>query len=109
MKLGELFKIGERIHNGEEGVTPPHDTAPAGAGLSVFEFNINRVDNNTTKYEIMIPNLNKKYLDCGIITRDPKYWRLTPKTRRKRIDENFYISLMKFNEGLKENSNKISA
>ena len=88
MKLGELFKVGERIHYGED----------------VFEFNIKRVDNDTIKFEVMIPNLNKKYLDCGIITRDPKYWQLTPKTRRKKIDDNFYISLMKFTEELKENS-----
>lgn len=86
MKLGELFKIGERIHNGED----------------IFEFNINRVDDDTIKFDTMTSNLNTKYLDCGIITRDPKYWRLTPKTRRKRIDENFYISLMSFNEELKE-------
>jgi len=86
MKLGELFKIGETIHQGE----------------SVSDFNINKIDNDTIKFDLMISNLNKKNLDCGIITKNPIYWKLTPKTRRKSIDKKYYISLMNFTEELKE-------
>ena len=88
MKLKELFKIGDSIHKGE----------------SVIGFNKEIVDNDTIKFDMMISNLSKKHLDCGIITKDPKYWKLTPKTRRKRIDEKYYISLMKFTEEFKESS-----
>ena len=86
MKLKELFEIGETIHKGE----------------NVIGFNKEVVDNDTIKFNIMISNLNKKNLDCGIITKDSIYWKLTPKTRRKRIDEKYYISLMNFTEELKE-------
>ena len=57
---------------------------------------IQRIDSKTIVFDKVVKNLNKRCHESGIITSDPKYWAMTPYKRRQRIDEEFYISLMKF-------------
>jgi len=81
MNIKELFEVGEEIHKGEYG------------GL---DFKIQRIDSKTIVFDKVVQNLNKRCHESGIITSDPKYWAITPYKRRQRIDEEFYISLMKY-------------
>jgi hypothetical protein len=82
MKLEQLFEIGKKISEGE----------------SVSLFKVTQLNEKTIEFEVLKENLNKEYKDCGIITSDPKYWYLTPKTRRRKLSDEVYISLMKFSE-----------
>jgi hypothetical protein len=96
MKLGDLFEIGKRVYEGEEvegfkinrrdpqtieyirGVSPPRDDSPYGAG---------------GKKDTI--NLEKKFIDCGIISCNPDYYKCTAKSRRKYIEEDVYIALIR--------------
>jgi hypothetical protein len=82
MNIKELFEVALEIHKGEYG------------GL---DFKIRRIDEKTLVFDKVVQNLNKRCHESGIITSDPKYWSLTPSRRRKKIDNEFYISLMKYN------------
>ena len=78
MKLEELYKVGTEIHGGE---------------YKDDKFITRRTD--TQVFERTHGNTERKYYDSGIITKDPVYWKMTPKTRRRKIDNEYYISLMK--------------
>jgi hypothetical protein len=69
MKLGELFEIGKKIWAGEE----------------VNDFKINRRDPQTIEYIAKEIDLESRYIDCGIISCNPEFYKCTAKTRRQYI------------------------
>ncbi len=80
MKLGDLFEIGKRVYKGEE----------------VEGFKINRRDLQTIEYiRGAGGEAEKKFIDCGIISCNPEYYKCTAKSRREYIDEDVYIALIR--------------
>ena len=67
---------------------------------SVSSFKVTQINEKTIEFEVLKENLNKEYKDCGIITSDPKYWCLTPKTRKGGASP--YDASAKGAEGVKE-------
>ena len=92
LTIESLFEIGEKIHEG--GYEKTNDSKES-EGF-VIDFKIYRIDDDTIVFERRTPKLNKQSHECGIITKDPKYWNMSMRRRRRKIDDTFYISLMKF-------------
>lgn len=93
--LEYLFEIGQDVYKGIEFSTLREGQEHIGA-YNEIEYKIKRLNQDTVEFERLNPDLNKKYHECGLVTRDKQYWRVTTKGRKRKLNDDYYITLMKF-------------
>jgi hypothetical protein len=94
MKAKRQFEIAEEIINGTESNKPLNLEDREVVNViekdkNVIVFNIWKEKETHTRHN---------YDNCGVITKDERYWEFTPKPRKKKISNGYNVYLMKFTE-----------
>lgn len=91
MKCEKQYKIAEEVHKGKENIELEEKEV-----VNVIE----RV-NETKTFTIWKEeeeHVRKGYKNCGVISKEEKYWNYTPKSRRRKLSNGYYIYLMRIPE-----------